>query len=93
MNFIAALFLLFMDEEDAFWLMRTTIENVLPNDYYTPGMQGVRADERILLQILENRFSKIYLHLQKFDINMKGFIVAWFMSVYINILPLEVNFF
>ena len=41
MNFVAALFLLFMDEEDAFWLMRVTMEDILSADYYTPGMQGL----------------------------------------------------
>ena len=92
MNFIAALFLLFMDVEEAFRLIRITIEDVLPPDYYTCGMLGVRADEKVLLELLQHRLPKVFNHLQKLDINLSGFITAWFMSMYLNILPLEVCF-
>lgn len=91
MNFIAALFLLFMEEEDAFWMMRATLENILPPDYYSLGMHGVRADVELFLKIISKKFPKVYSHLQKFNIDLSGFLVAWFMSIYINILPIEVS--
>lgn len=91
MNFIAAVLLLFMDEGDAFWLMGVLIEEIIPQDYYSKAMLGVKSDERLWLEILQSRLPKVYNHLQKMDINLTGTIIGWFMSMYINILPLEVR--
>ena len=33
---IVAIFLLLMEEEDAFWMMTAVIEEILPPSYYSP---------------------------------------------------------
>lgn len=43
MNFLAGLLLLFASEESTFWLLSTIVEEVLPPDYYTPSMTGIRV--------------------------------------------------
>ena len=89
MNFIAALFLLFMDEEEAFWLLRVMIEDVLPSDYYTNTMIGVRADQKLFEELLEERLPKVHAHLVKMEVNLAGLVTAWFMSLFVNIIPLD----
>ncbi len=42
MNFIAAFLLLLMDEESAFWLLSTIVEEIVP-DYYSPVMTGAKV--------------------------------------------------
>lgn len=74
-------------------LLKTTMEEILPTDYYTQGMIGVRTDERVLKELLAQKLPKISQHLEKNEIVLSGFVTAWFMSLYINILPLEVFFF
>ena len=68
------------------------MEEILPTDYYTQGMIGVRTDERVLKELLAQKLPKISQHLEKNEIVLSGFVTAWFMSLYINILPLEVFF-
>jgi len=43
MNFLAGLLLLFASEESTFWLLSTIVEEILPPDYYTPLMTGIRV--------------------------------------------------
>ncbi len=35
LNFVAGMMIIFMDECDAFWLLVTVVEKLLPCDYYT----------------------------------------------------------
>ena len=35
---IVAIFLLLMEEEDAFWMMTAVIEEILPPSYYSPRL-------------------------------------------------------
>ena len=45
MGMIVATFLLLMEEEDAFWMMVATVEDLLPASYYSPSLIGVQADQ------------------------------------------------
>jgi hypothetical protein len=45
LNFVAGMMLLFLQEEDAFWLLATIIENLLPPEYYTKSMLGAYVDQ------------------------------------------------
>jgi len=40
---IAASLLLFMEEEDAFWMLCTIIEDLLPASYYSSTLIGVQV--------------------------------------------------
>lgn len=42
---IVATYLLLMEEEDAFWMMVATVEDLLPSSYYSPSLIGVQADQ------------------------------------------------
>ena len=43
MNFIAALLLLFVDAEPAFWMLANLVERLLPAQYYEPGLRGLQV--------------------------------------------------
>jgi len=48
MNFIAACLLLYVDEEDAFWMLAAICENLLPLSYFTAGMEGIKVGHAYL---------------------------------------------
>lgn len=57
MNVLAALLLLvFPEEEEAFWMLASLLERVLPSDYYSPSLLVSQADQRVLRDLL-----RIYL--------------------------------
>ena len=43
-NRIAAIALLFLNEEDAFWLMVYIIDVVMPSNYYTKQLLGAQVE-------------------------------------------------
>ena len=47
MNFITAVLLLYLDEEQAFWVLAALIEDILPKDYYSPSLIGSRVDQQV----------------------------------------------
>ena len=44
-NRIAAIALLFLDEEDAFWCLLYIVEVLMPHSYYTKQMTGALVDQ------------------------------------------------
>eukprot|EP00730_Choanoeca_flexa_P000492 TRINITY_DN10219_c0_g1_i1.p1 TRINITY_DN10219_c0_g1~~TRINITY_DN10219_c0_g1_i1.p1 ORF type:complete len:677 (+),score=188.48 TRINITY_DN10219_c0_g1_i1:343-2373(+) len=69
MNQIAALLLLFMDEEDAFWGLSAVVEKILPRGYYSKTMIGAQADQRICQDFLVARAPKLHSHLSRLEID------------------------
>eukprot|EP00968_Pinguiococcus_pyrenoidosus_P011106 scaffold888_cov246-Pinguiococcus_pyrenoidosus.AAC.17 len=48
MNFLCAILLLHYEEEEhAFWVLAALIEDILPDDYFTPSMLGSRTDNAV----------------------------------------------
>lgn len=48
MNFIAAVLLMYLDEEQAFWVLAALVEDILPEDYYSPSLIGSRVDQQVI---------------------------------------------
>lgn len=45
MNRLAAVALLFLNEEDAFWCLVAIVEYLLPQDYYSSAMVAAQTDQ------------------------------------------------
>jgi len=60
LNFIVGMMLLFMEEEDAFWLLVTIIEKLLPLDYYTKSMVGTYTDQLVLMNLIKTHLPKVH---------------------------------
>lgn len=88
LNFIAALFLLLMGEEEAFWLLIVTTRKYLP-EYYTPDMVGSKTDAHIFEAMLYTYFP-IIAH-QLFDLGLPVVLrtASWFLCMFVTILPIE----
>lgn len=65
LNFIAGLLLLIVkDEESVFWLMDCLMNNLLP-DFYSPGMEAVRAEQELLGEIIKWKDQELHGHIQE----------------------------
>jgi hypothetical protein len=60
LNFVVGMMLIFMDEEDAFFLLITIVEQLLPADYYTKSMVGTYVDQFVLAHIIKKFLPKIH---------------------------------
>lgn len=41
------------DEEDAFWMLSSVLERILPSDYYSAQLLVSQADQRVLQDLVQ----------------------------------------
>lgn len=71
---MAASLLLFLEEEDAFWMMCAIIEELVPASYFSTTLMGVQTDQRVLRQLIVQYLPRLDKLLQEHDI---GKSVPW----------------
>nr|XP_046242792.1 TBC1 domain family member 10A-like [Scatophagus argus] len=83
---IAAVLLMHMPAEDAFWGLVQICEKYLPG-YYSPGLEAIQLDGEILFALLR-RFSPLaFRHLEKHKIDPILYMTEWFMCAFSRTLP------
>lgn len=89
LNFIAGLLLLIVkDEESVFWLMDCLMNNLLP-DFYSPGMEAVRAEQELLGEIIKWKDQELHSHIQEVGVQWCLVGTKWFMCLFADVLPTE----
>ncbi|RDA90103.1 hypothetical protein CP533_2559 [Ophiocordyceps camponoti-saundersi (nom. inval.)] len=93
MNLIAAnLLLMTPSAEDAFWLLASIIENILPHGYYDHLLMPSRADQAVLRQYVSTVLPKLSAHLDSLSIELEALTFQWFLSVFTDCLCAEALF-
>ncbi|KYQ93209.1 hypothetical protein DLAC_05848 [Tieghemostelium lacteum] len=90
MNIVAAIFLLYMSEEEAFWMLTCVCEDFVP-DYYRPGMVGSIADEKTLEGILSIYLTEIDHHLKRINCPVSIVILPWLLCLFIGYVQMELS--
>ena len=91
MNFLAACLLMYLDEEEAFWMLAVICED-LAEGYYTPGLPGLQVDIRILQDLLRSLHPELYALLQRCEVPLDLICSQWLMGLFSMNLPLETLF-
>lgn len=93
MNLITACLLLIMPTaEDAFWVLTSIIENILPRGYYDHSLLASRADQIVLRQYVTEILPKLSSHLDDLSIELEALTFQWFLSVFTDCLSAEALF-
>jgi hypothetical protein len=93
MNLITACLLLIMPTaEDAFWVLATMIENILPEKYYDQNLLTSRADQSVLREYVVELLPKLSSHLELLEIELEALTFQWFLSVFTDCLSAEALF-
>jgi hypothetical protein len=88
MNFLAAVLLHLMEEEEAFWVLAAMVEELIPQ-YHTRSMCGSRADQRVFADLVEQKLPDLYHHMQHLDVQLEPLTLKWFLCLFLNTLPYE----
>lgn len=83
---IAAVLLMHMPAEDAFWGLVQICEKYLPG-YYSPGLEAIQLDGEILFALLRRVSPIAYRHLEKHKIDPILYMTEWFMCAFSRTLP------
>lgn len=87
---IAACLLLFMEEENAFWMMATIVEDLLPASYYSSTLLGIQADQRVMQTLIANYLSAVDDALKKHDIELSLITLHWFLTLFANVVHMKI---
>ncbi|KAL6079447.1 GTPase activating protein (GAP) [Balamuthia mandrillaris] len=89
MNIVCAVFLLFLNEEEAFWLLSTVVDEMLKG-YYTKEMLGSCVDQRVFEVLFAENLPRLYAHINEIlQIPIAWFSLPWFLCLFIGKLPLK----
>nr|CCA16834.1 hypothetical protein SELMODRAFT_131270 [Albugo laibachii Nc14] len=93
MNFITGMMLLFMPEEDAFWLL-TALLHEKPSFYlcagnYSQTMLGSRTDQLVFQQLVQKCLPDIASHFKANGIQIQLITLHWFLCGFLRTLPTE----
>uniref|UniRef100_A0AC35TW73 PH domain-containing protein n=1 Tax=Rhabditophanes sp. KR3021 TaxID=114890 RepID=A0AC35TW73_9BILA len=86
LNRLAAIALLYLKEEDAFWFMVACIDKLQPEGYYTTKLSGAIADQSVFLELVHEKLPKLASHLKCLDVDLPLHALSWFMTIYVDAL-------
>ncbi|KAG9223973.1 hypothetical protein CCMSSC00406_0004411 [Pleurotus cornucopiae] len=87
MNILAAAILIYMSEEQTFWLLEVLCDRLLPG-YYAPSMHGTLLDQRVFESLVQRCLPIIHDHFQTVDVQLSVASLPWFLSLFINSMPM-----
>ncbi|KAH0556933.1 hypothetical protein GP486_005278 [Trichoglossum hirsutum] len=91
MNIVVAALLIYMSESQAFFLLSVLCDRLLPG-YYSTTMYGTLLDQRVFESLVEKTMPVLWDHLVKSDVQLSVVSLPWFLSLYINSMPLVFAF-
>ena len=93
MNLVTASLLLIMPTaEDAFWVLTSIVESILPSGYYSSTLIASRADQLVLRHYVSVLLPKLSTHLDNLGIELEALTFQWFLSVFTSCLSAEALF-
>lgn len=88
MNIVCAILLLYMSEEEVFYIMSMISETLLP-EYYTKSMLGSLVDQQVIEALVATHLPHVYASLNE-KVGGVGLVtVPWFMCLFVRCLPWE----
>ncbi|PGH07243.1 hypothetical protein AJ80_08029 [Polytolypa hystricis UAMH7299] len=91
MNIVVAALLIYMSESQAFFLLSVLCDRLLPG-YYSTTMYGTLLDQKVFESLVERTMPVLWDHLVRSDVQLSVVSLPWFLSLYINSMPLVFAF-
>ncbi|XP_049600028.1 small G protein signaling modulator 3 isoform X1 [Syngnathus scovelli] len=86
---VVSCLLLFMEEEDALWMMCALIEDLLPPAYFSSTLLGVQTDQRVLRQLIVQYLPALDRLLQEHDIELSLITLHWFLTSFASVVDIR----
>ncbi|GAO17762.1 uncharacterized protein UV8b_04168 [Ustilaginoidea virens] len=87
MNIVVAALLIYMSEAQAFFLLSSLCDRLVPG-YYSTTMYGTLLDQKVFESLVERTMPILWEHLVRSDVQLSVVSLPWFLSLYVNSMPL-----
>lgn len=91
MNIVVAALLIYMSEEQCFWMLDTLCERMIPG-YYTQSMAGTLLDQKVFEHLVQQTMPILHEHFLRHDMQLSIVTLPWLLSLYINSMPMVFAF-
>nr|XP_043611945.1 rab GTPase-activating protein 1-like [Erigeron canadensis] len=88
MNFFAAMLLLMMPEENAFWTLVGMMDDYF-DGYFNTDMIESQVDQLVFEDLMRERYPKLVNHFDYLGVEMGWICGPWFLSIFVNMIPWE----
>ncbi|KAM6970593.1 TBC1 domain family member 8 [Aplochiton taeniatus] len=85
MNILASVLLLYIKEEDAFWLLVAVCERMLP-DYFNRRVIGAQVDQSVFEELIRERLPELAEHIPDLS-PLSSISLSWFLTLFVSVLP------
>ncbi|XP_063305486.1 TBC1 domain family member 2B [Pelobates fuscus] len=92
LNRLAAIALLYLDQEDAFWCLVTIVEIFMPRDYYTKTLQGSQVDQRVFKDLMSEKLPRLSAHFEQYKVDYTLITFNWFLVVFVDSVVSDIFF-
>ncbi|XP_030848557.1 TBC1 domain family member 2B isoform X2 [Strongylocentrotus purpuratus] len=89
LNRVAAIALLYLEEEDAFWCLIAIVEYIMPMDYYSKTLIGSQTDQRVFRELLAEKIPRLHSHFEEYSIDLSLVTFNWFVTCFCDNIPAE----
>ncbi|XP_053417442.1 carabin isoform X1 [Nycticebus coucang] len=83
---VAAVLLMHLPPEEAFWCLVQICEVYLPG-YYGPHMEAVQLDAEVFMALLRRLLPRVHKHLQQVGVGPLLYLPEWFLCLFARSLP------
>ncbi|RKO87204.1 rab-GTPase-TBC domain-containing protein, partial [Blyttiomyces helicus] len=87
MNIVVSVLLIYLTEEQAFWILTVLCERMLPG-YYSVNMVGAVVDNHVFETLVGKYMPMVSDQFKKHEIQLSVACLPWFLSLFVNTLPL-----
>lgn len=84
MNRLAAVALLVLPEEEAFWCLVAIVEKIMPKGYYN-DLWLAQVDSNVVMELVAIKMPKLSEHFKRYEIELSLF--AWFLTIFVDGTP------
>ncbi|CRG96193.1 GTPase-activating protein, putative [Plasmodium gallinaceum] len=94
MNFIAAITLIILKEELAFWSIVQLIDSdyshdkINISDYYNNEMRGLRRDIIVIEELIKMKMPEVHSRLKEFDVDLSWICSEWLLCLFCTAFPI-----
>ncbi|KAM6426513.1 TBC1 domain family member 2B isoform 2-T2 [Liasis olivaceus] len=92
LNRLAAIALLYLEQEDAFWCLVTIVEVFMPRDYYTKTLLGSQVDQRVFKDLMNEKLPRLHAHFEQYRVDFSLITFNWFLIVFVDSVVSDVLF-
>eukprot|EP00045_Choanoeca_perplexa_P016102 m.212755 g.212755 ORF g.212755 m.212755 type:complete len:1325 (+) comp17169_c0_seq1:217-4191(+) len=90
-NFLAAFWLLFVPEEMCFWGLVAIVEHIMPSGYYVHPMIDPRADQRVMVDLVQHYLPKLAHRLAQSEMDLSLITFQWFFALFVDMVDTELT--